>query len=106
MGLGAGLAVVSHTQLQTVCENLSGYGRDHGNGLVHRGGCQHFWLDADRHRRDRRHQPMGAGCDRSTLAVSVAGQFIDAVCGLLSRADRSHHHPGADLVAHLFAIGH
>jgi hypothetical protein len=106
VGLGAGLAVVSHTQLQTVCENLSGHGRDHGHGLVHRGGCQHFWLDADRHRRDRRHQPMGAGCDRSTLAVFVAGQFIDAVCGLLFRADRSHHHPGADLVAHLFAIGH
>ena len=65
-----------------------------------------FWMDVDCHWCDRRHQPMGAGCDRSTLAVFVAGQFAHAVCGLLFGTHRRHHHFGSHFGAHLSATRH
>jgi TRAP-type C4-dicarboxylate transport system permease large subunit len=81
----------------------AGHGGDDGHGAVHRGSGQHFWLDADGHRRYLGHRAMGARLHQGALGVPAAGQPADAVCGLLPGADCRDHdscaHPGADLPA-------
>ena len=56
-------------------------------------------LDADGHRRHRRHRRLGAGVHQGSLGLPAARQPADALRRLLPRADRGDHDPRADPAA-------
>ena len=106
LGHHSRIFLVSHAELQNVCEDLLGHRRDHCHRHVHCGGCQHFWLDAHGHRRHSGHQRLGAWFHARALEVFAAGQFTHVVCGLLLRAHCRHHHPRSHLGSHLPKAGY
>ena len=106
LGHHSRIFLVSHAELQNVCEDLLGHRRNNGHRHVHCGGRQHLWLDAHGHWRHSGHQRLGLGIHARALEVFVVGQFAHVVCGLLLRAHSRHYHPSSHIGSHLPKAGY